>query len=40
MERNSKYLYEAPAVTVVELKMEGLLCLSGELDGYGDAIEI
>ena len=40
MEESNKNLYEAPAITVVELKMEGFICLSGDLDGYGDAIEI
>ena len=35
-----KYLYEAPATEVVELKYDGFICLSGELDGYGDEIII
>jgi hypothetical protein len=35
-----KRVYEAPTIEVVELKTEGFICLSGELEGYGDVIEI
>lgn len=35
-----KRVYEAPIVEVVELKIEGLVCLSGDLEGYGDEIII
>ena len=36
--------YEAPSTTVVDVKFEGIICLSpggvgGTRDGYGDAIE-
>ena len=39
MEESRKH-YEAPATEVVELKIEGLICLSGDLNGYGDEIII
>lgn len=39
MDKSRNY-YEAPATEVVELKTEGLICLSGDLDGYGDEIII
>ena len=35
-----KVNYEAPAILVLELKTEGLVCQSAERDGYSDAIEI
>lgn len=35
-----KVNYEAPAILVLELKIEGLVCQSAERDGYSDAIEI
>ena len=39
MDKSRNY-YEAPATEVVELKYDGFICLSGELDGYGDEIII
>ena len=39
METNTKELYEAPLTTVVNVKYEGIICLSGTRNGYGDAIE-
>ncbi len=41
----SRNYYEAPATEVVELKTEGLICLSDpnnqfDLPGFGDANEI
>lgn len=35
-----KVNYEAPAILVLELKTEGLVCQSAERDGYSVAIEI
>jgi hypothetical protein len=44
MERNDKEFYCAPSTTVVEVKFEGIVCASGNLDamrnGYGNAEEI
>ena len=39
MEESRKH-YDSPATEVVELKTEGLICLSGNLEGYGDEIII
>ena len=38
----NKELYEAPAITVVEVKTEGIVCQSPShyKPGYGDAEEI
>ena len=39
MEAAHKQLYEAPTTEVVEFKYEGLICLSGDREGY-DLYEI
>lgn len=36
MERKEKQLYEAPTAIVVEVKIEGVVCLSGGLDDPAD----
>lgn len=41
---SAKRAYEAPEITVVDVKFEGIICLSpdgvgGTRNGYGDAIE-
>lgn len=36
----TKQRYEAPTATVMELKTEGLICLSGDRDGYDNVFEI
>lgn len=30
-------LYEAPTISVVEMKQEGVICTSGLRDSYGDS---
>lgn len=40
MEVNDKWPYEAPAVEVVEVNTEGIICESGNRDGYGNPNEI
>ena len=34
MKEEVKIFYEAPAITVVEVKTEGVICGSGNLDDY------
>lgn len=34
--KNDKELYESPAVNVLELKPEGLICVSGDVDPYSN----
>lgn len=39
MEKKEKCLYETPVLTVLEVKQEGVLCVSGTRNGYGESIE-
>lgn len=40
---SAKRAYEAPEITIVDVKFEGIICESGGVggtrNGYGDAIE-
>ncbi|MBQ9462325.1 MAG: hypothetical protein IJU68_01545 [Bacteroidales bacterium] len=36
MERKDKIMYEAPTTTIVDVKFEGVICLSGGLDDPAD----
>lgn len=44
MEATIKHLYEAPVITVVEVKTEGIVCASGPqqfgMPGYGNDVTI
>ena len=40
MEAKDKETYEAPAMLVVEVKAEGIICMSGDRNGYGDSYEL
>ena len=40
MNELNKELYEVPEALVTELDTEGIICGSGEVNGYGDGIEI
>lgn len=42
MKRNIKIFYEAPTVRVLEIKQEGIICVSGdpEYNGFGDEEEM
>ena len=33
MNTNKQELYEAPAITIVEVKQEGVICASGDVPG-------
>lgn len=35
METKFKNLYEAPSTIVFEVEQEGVICASGETEGYG-----
>ena len=35
MEKERKLTYKTPITEVVDLKARGILCLSGEFDGFG-----
>lgn len=35
MEKKTLFIYEAPAVTVYEVRQEGIICQSGGLGGCG-----
>ena len=35
METNHKELYEAPSMTVIEVMQEGVICASGDTEGFG-----
>lgn len=39
METKETIIYEAPVVTVLTVRQEGVICTSGTRDGYGEAIE-
>ena len=36
MDKKELKFYEAPATEVVELKLEGFLCASGDIEGVGN----
>ncbi len=40
MAKEDRVHYDAPAMLVLEVKTEGLVCQSVEWENYGDAIEI
>lgn len=40
MEAKNRETYEAPAIMNVEVKTEGIICTSGDRDGYGNAFEL
>lgn len=37
---DNKLEYTTPSAQVLEIASEGLICVSGDLPGYGDAIEV
>ena len=39
MDQLNKATYESPQMEVVELKSEGLICASGDYNGFGDERE-
>ena len=39
METKEKCIYESPVVSVLDVQPEGLTCISGTREGYGEAIE-
>ena len=39
METNNKELYKSPSTAIVDVKTEGIICLSGTRNGYGDVSE-
>ena len=39
MDTKDNGIYEAPVVTVLEVRQEGVICISGTRQGYGEAIE-
>ena len=40
MDKKELKIYEAPAAEVVELKLEGFLCASGDVEGVDDQNDI
>jgi hypothetical protein len=40
MKELNKTMYEIPETLLVELTTEGIICGSGEVNGYGDGIVI
>ena len=36
MESRFKELYDAPSVMILEVEQEGVICASGETEGYGN----
>ena len=36
MEKKHKLLYKSPAMEVVDLKTQGILCASGKYNGFGE----
>jgi len=36
--KENKELYEAPTVTAVEMKQEGVICVSGEVNATMDGV--
>ncbi len=39
IEKNNKQTYLAPSTLVFEVVQDGVICVSGERNGYGQAIE-
>jgi len=38
MEENQKIQYEPPVAEVVDVRAEGIVCMSGDLTGFGEEL--
>ena len=39
MDTKDNGIYEAPVMSVLNVRQEGVICISGTRQGYGEAIE-